>query len=56
MFDPGAVFVSYSHSDKDIKSTLLNCEKAMKFIRKEMERKPISKILKGEEMEKVMTF
>ena len=56
MFGPGAVFVSYSHSDKDIKSTLLNCEKAMKFIKKEMEKKPISKILKGEEMKKVMTF
>jgi glutamate-1-semialdehyde 2,1-aminomutase len=56
MFGPGGIFVSYSHSDKDIKSTLLSCENAMKFIKKEMERKPISKILKGEEMKKVMTF
>ena len=56
MFGPGGIFVSYSHSDKDIKSTLLNCENAMKFIKKELENKPISKILKGEEMKKVMTF
>lgn len=56
MFGPGGIFVSYSHSDKDIKSTLLNCEKAMKFIKKELENTSISKILKGEEMKKVMTF
>ncbi len=56
MFGPGGVFVSYSHSDKDIKLTLLSCEKAMKFIKKELANKPISKILKGEEMKKVMTF
>ncbi len=56
MFGPGAVFVSYSHNQKDIQTTLLKCEDAMKFIKKEMMVKPISKLLKGEEMKKVMTF
>ena len=56
MFGQGGIFLSYSHSNKDIKSTLLNCENAMKFIKKELENKPPSKILKGEEMKKVMTF
>lgn len=56
MFGPGAVFVSYSHTQRDIKTTLLKCEDAMKFIKKEMNRKPISELLKGKEMKKVMTF
>ena len=56
MFGPGAVFISYSHSEKDIKLTLSKCENAMKFIKKEMKTKQISEILKGIEMKKVMTF
>ena len=56
MFCPGAVFVSYSHSNKDINLTLSKCENAMKFIKKEMQQKPVAKLLKGKEMQKVMTF
>lgn len=56
MFGPGAIFISYSHSEKDIKLTLSKCEDAMKFIKKEIEKKPASEILKGQEMKKVMTF
>ncbi len=56
MFGPGAVFVSYSHSHKDIKLTLSKCEDAMRFIKKELGKKSISEILKGKEMKKVMTF
>ena len=56
MFGPGAVFVSYSHSNKDINLTLSKCENAMKFIKKEMQQKPVAKLLKGKEMQKVMTF
>ena len=56
MFGPGAVFVSYSHNYKDIKITLTKCEDAMKFIKKEIKKKSISELLKGEEIKKVMTF
>jgi glutamate-1-semialdehyde 2,1-aminomutase len=56
MFGPGAVFVSYSHSEKDVKLTLSKCEDAMRFIKKEIEKRPAVEILKGQEMKKVMTF
>jgi glutamate-1-semialdehyde 2,1-aminomutase len=56
MFGPGAVFVSYSHSKKDVHSTLEQVEKCFKKIKTNMKGKKIESMLKGQEMKKVMTF
>ena len=56
MFGPGAVFVSYSHTEKDIKTTLNAIEKALTLLKKGLRKNTISKMLKGDEMKKVITF
>ena len=56
MFGPGAVFVSYSHSRKDIRFTLDGIQSCLKKIQKEIKNGKIEKMLKGKEMKKVMTF
>lgn len=56
MFGPGAVFVSFSHSNKDIKTTLKVCEQSMKILKKGIEEGKESSLLRGKEMKKVMTF
>ena len=56
MFGPGAVFVSFSHTKKDVNKTLEKCEKAMRVLRRGLKRGNIRSLLKGEEMKKVMTF
>ena len=56
MFGPGAVFVSYSHSNKDLESTFQQLKKSLKVIKKGIREKKISKMLKGSEIKKVMSF
>ena len=56
MFGPGAVFVSFSHTSKDIKTTLNVCEQSMKILKKVIEAGSLSSLLRGEEMKQVMTF
>ena len=56
MFGPGGIFVSFSHSEGDIKKTLNATEKSMKVIKKKINEGTIKSFLKGTEMKKVMTF
>jgi len=55
MFGPGAVFVSFSHTTKDIKFTLNQVEECINKIKNSMNG-DIKTMLKGKEMKKVMTF
>jgi glutamate-1-semialdehyde 2,1-aminomutase len=56
MFGPGAVFVSYSHSKKDVFTTLKHVENSIKKIKDHLNKGGIKNMLKGKEMKKVMTF
>jgi len=56
LFGPGAVMFSYSHSNKDVKKTLKACEDSMKILKKAIETKKVSKLLKGKVMKPVLTF
>lgn len=56
MFGPGSVFVSYSHSNLDIKKTLEICKIGMTNTKKAMKSGKEKQFLKGQEMKKVMTF
>jgi glutamate-1-semialdehyde 2,1-aminomutase len=56
LFGPGYIFLSYSHSKKDITNTLKVCEMSMKILKSAIQEKNVKKILKGNEMKQVMTF
>ena len=56
LFGPGNVFISYSHSDPDLKKTLNACEKSMKVVKKSLKTNSVKKSLKGNVMKRVMTF
>jgi len=56
LFGPGYVFISYSHSKKDITKTLKVCEQSMKILKNAVKEKNVSKLLKGNKMKQVMTF
>jgi len=56
LFGPGYVFLSYSHSKKDIAKTLEVCEISMKILKNAIKEKNVKKLLKGNKMKQVMTF
>ena len=56
LFGPGAVLLSYSHTQNDIKKTLEVCENAMKHMKKIENSKNLKKYLKGNPIKPVMTF
>lgn len=56
LFGPGYVFLSYSHSKKDIEKTLKVCEISMKILKNAIKGKNVKKLLKGNVMKPVMTF
>ncbi len=56
LFGPGAVFLSYSHSKKDIEKTLKVCETSMKILKNAIKENRIKKLLQGKVMKCVMTF
>jgi glutamate-1-semialdehyde aminotransferase len=56
LLGPGYVFLSYSHSQKDIKKTLEAVEKSLKIVKKAIDTKTVKKSLKGKIMKSVMTF
>lgn len=56
LFGPGAVFLSYSHSTKDIQKTLDACQKSMSFLKNAIKNNNVSKLLQGQVMKQVMTF
>jgi glutamate-1-semialdehyde aminotransferase len=56
LFGPGAVFLSYSHSKKDIEKTLKVCETSMKILKNAIKENRVQKLLQGKIMKRVMTF
>lgn len=56
LFGPGYVFLSYSHSKKDIEKTLKVCEVSMRILKNAIKEKNVKKLLKGNVMKPVMTF
>jgi len=56
LFGPGAVLLSYSHTQNDVKKTLAVCENAMKHMKKIENSKNPKKYLKGNPIKPVMTF
>ena len=56
LFGPGYVFLSYSHSEKDIEKTLKVCKTSMKILKNAIKEKNVKKLLNGNEMKPVMTF
>lgn len=56
LFGPGAVFLSYSHSEKDIEKTLESCEASMKILKNAIKNNNVKKSLQGQVMKQVMTF
>jgi glutamate-1-semialdehyde 2,1-aminomutase len=56
LFGPGYVFLSFSHTQKDIDKTLETCEISMKLRKKAIEEKNVHQSLKGKVMKRVMTF
>lgn len=56
MFGPGYVFLSYSHTENDIKMTLRSCEQGMKIVRRAIDENRIKHSLKGKVMKPVLTF
>ncbi|MGI0022710.1 MAG: aminotransferase class III-fold pyridoxal phosphate-dependent enzyme, partial [Nitrososphaeraceae archaeon] len=56
LFGPGAVFLSYSHSKKDIEKTLESCEASMKILKNAIKNNNVKKSLRGQIMKQVMTF
>jgi len=56
LLGPGYVFLSYSHSQKDLKKTLEAAEKSLKIVKKAIETKTVKKSLKGKIMKSVMKF
>ena len=56
LLGPGYVFLSYSHSQKDIKKTLEAVEKSLKIVKKAIDTKTVKKSLNGKIMKSVMTF
>ncbi len=56
LFGPGYVFLSYSHSKKDIEKTLKVCKISLKILKKAIKEKNAKKLLNGNEMKLVMTF
>ena len=56
LFGPGAVFLSFSHTNHDIQKTLDACESSMKKVKKSILSNSVHKSLKGKVMKSVMTF
>lgn len=56
LFGPGAVLLSYSHTQKDVQRTLAICENAMRKMKKLENIKQPEKLLKGNQIKPVMTF
>jgi glutamate-1-semialdehyde aminotransferase len=56
LFGPGYVFLSYSHSKKDIQKTLKACKESMKILKDAIKKKNVRKKLQGQVMKTVMTF
>jgi glutamate-1-semialdehyde aminotransferase len=56
LLGPGYVFLSYSHSQKDIKKMLDASEKSLKIVKKAIDTKTIKKSLNGKIMKSVMKF
>jgi len=56
LFGPGAVFLSYSHSKKDIEKTLESCETSMKILKNAIKNNNVKKSLRGQVMKQVMSF
>jgi glutamate-1-semialdehyde 2,1-aminomutase len=56
LFGPGAIFLSYSHSKKDIEKTLVCCEASMKILKNAIKNNNVKKSLKGQAMKQIMTF
>lgn len=56
LFGPGAVFLSYSHTKKDIQKTLQVCSASMKIAANAVKNKNVKKLLRGKVMKRVMTF
>jgi glutamate-1-semialdehyde aminotransferase len=56
LFGPGYVFLSYSHSQKDLKKTLEVVEKSLKIVKKAIDANLVKKSLNGKVMKSVMKF
>ena len=56
LFGPGAVLLSFSHTEKEIEKTLTISEKSLRKVKKAIDTKTIKKSLKGLAMKPVMTF
>jgi len=56
LFGPGWVFLSYSHSMKDIKKTLDESKKSMKIVKNAIDTKTVKSSLQGKIMKSVMKF
>jgi glutamate-1-semialdehyde 2,1-aminomutase len=56
LLGPGYVFLSYSHSQKDLKKTLEAAEKSFKIVKKAINTKTVKISLKGKPMKSVMKF
>jgi glutamate-1-semialdehyde 2,1-aminomutase len=56
LFGPGYVFLSYSHSKKDIEKTLKVCKISMNILKNAIKNKNIKNSLTGNKMKQVMTF
>ena len=56
LFGPGWVFLSYSHSMKDIKKTLDASKKSMKIVKNAIDTKTVKSSLQGKIMKSVMKF
>jgi len=56
LFGLGAVFLSYSHSTKDIQNTLKSSVQSMNIVKKAIKEKNVQNMLEGKVMKRVMTF
>ena len=56
LFGPGYVFLSYSHSKKDIEKTLKVCKISMNILKNAIKNKNVKNSLTGNKMKQVMTF
>ena len=56
LFGSGAIFLSYSHSKKDIERTLSACKVSMKILKNAIKNKQVKKLFRGKEIKQVMTF
>jgi glutamate-1-semialdehyde 2,1-aminomutase len=56
LLGPGYIFLSYSHTNLDIKKTLTAADESMKIVKTAIKSKNINKFLEGKVMKSVMTF